>query len=139
MALIKWTPFPFVDSFEEMDKLMEWPNTGNSFTPAIDVYEDKDDVVVEAPLAGIDPEKVSIAIDNGVLTIKGESEKKSEVEEKNYYRKEVRTGSFYRAVSLPAKVDGDKAEATYEKGILKIRVPKAAEVTPKTIKVNVSK
>lgn len=135
MALIKWTPFPFVDSFEEMDKLMEWPNTGNSFTPAIDVYEDNADVVVEVPLAGIDPEKVSIAIDNGVLTIKGESEKKTEVEEKNYYRKEIRTGSFYRAVSLPAKVDGDKAEATYEKGVLKIKIPKATEVAPRNISI----
>lgn len=135
MALIKWTPFPFIDSMEEMDKLMEWPGGANSFTPAIDVYEDKDDVVVDAPLAGIDPEKVEIAIENGVLTIKGESEKKSEVEDKNYYRKEIRSGSFYRAVSLPTKVDGDKAEATYDKGVLTIRVPKAPEVKPKTIAI----
>lgn len=139
MALIKWTPFSFVDSFDEMEKMMDWPLVGNSFTPAIDVYEDKDDVVVEAPLAGIDPDKVEIAIENSVLTIKGESEKKSEVEDKNYYRKEIRSGSFYRAVSLPTKVDGDQAEATYDKGILTIRVPKAPEVKPKTIAIKTVK
>lgn len=139
MALIKWTPFPFVDSFEEMDKMMEWPSVANSFTPAIDVYEDKGDVVVEAPLAGIDPDKVEIAIESGVLTIKGESEKKSEVEDKNYYRKEIRSGSFYRTVSLPAKVDADQAEANYDKGILTIRVPKAPEAKPRTIAVKTIK
>lgn len=139
MALIKWTPFPFVDSFEEMEKMMEWPTVGHAFTPAMDVYEDKDDVVVETPLAGIDPEKVDISIENGVLTVKGESEKKSEVEDKNYYRKEIRSGSFYRAVSLPTKVDGDKAEATYDKGVLTIRVPKAPEVKPRTIAIKTIK
>ncbi len=135
MAIIKWTPFPFVDNLDEMEKMMDWPSVTNSFTPALDVYEDKDDVVVEAPLAGIDPAKVSISIENGVLTIKGESEKKSEVEDKNYYRKEIRCGGFYRSVSLPTKVDGDKAEAIYEKGILTIRMPKAPEVKPKTIEI----
>ena len=135
MAIIKWTPFPFVDTLDEVEKMMDWQSVTNSFTPALDVYEDKDDVVVEAPLAGIDPAKVSISIENGVLTIKGDSEKKSEVEDKNYYRKEIRCGSFYRSVSLPTKVEGDKAEAIYEKGILTIRMPKAPEVKPKTIEI----
>lgn len=140
MALIKWTPFPFIDSFDEMDKGLEnWQSFAQNFTPAIDVYQDKDNVVVEAPLAGIDPEKVDIAIENDVLTIKDENEKKSEVEDKNYYRKEVRSGSFYRAVQLPARVEGEKAEASYEKGILKITIPKAEEAKPKTIKIKTKK
>ena len=140
MAIIKWTPFPFVDNFDEMDKFFDsWPTMPKAFTPAIDVYQDDDNVFVESSLAGIDPEKVDISIENDVLTIKGDSEKKTEVEEKNYYRKEVRSGSFYRAVQLPARVSGDAAEATYEKGILKIKVPKAAEAKPKTIKIQMDK
>ncbi|MFA6594215.1 MAG: Hsp20/alpha crystallin family protein [Candidatus Buchananbacteria bacterium] len=140
MPIIKWTPFPFVDSFDEAEKIMgDWPITAGSFTPAIDVYEDKDNVVVEAPLAGIDPDKVEIAIENNILTIKGENEKKTEVEDKNYYRKEVRTGSFYRSVALPSKVESDKAQAAYDKGILKITLPKSPEAKPKTIKVNITK
>ncbi|MFA5024734.1 MAG: Hsp20/alpha crystallin family protein [Patescibacteria group bacterium] len=109
------------------------------FTPAIDMYEDKDNVIVETQLGGIDPEKVDISIENNVLTIKGESEKKSEVEDKNYYRKEIRRGSFYRSIPLPTKVDGDKASAESGEGILKITVPKAAEIKPKTIKISTKK
>jgi len=138
MSLIKWTPF--LSEFDDMDKMMEsmLPAVrGNQFgfTPAVDMYEDKDNIVVETQLGGIDPEKVDISIENNVLTIKGESEKKSEVEDKNYYRKEIRRGSFYRSIPLPTKVDGDAASAINEDGVLKITVPKASEIKPKTIKI----
>jgi len=73
------------------------------------------------------------------LCIKGESERQSEVDEKNYYRKEIRRGSFYRSVPLPTKVDGEKATAVNEDGILKISIPKAPEAQPKTIKIQSSK
>ncbi len=142
MSLIKWTPF--FSEFDDMDKMMEsmLPTVrGNQFgfTPAVDMYEDKDNIIIETQLAGIDPEKVDIAIENNVLSIKGESEKKSEVEDKNYYRKEIRRGSFYRSIPLPTKVDGDHAEALTEGGILKISIPKAAEVKPKSIKIQTKK
>lgn len=138
MSLIKWTPF--FPEYDDMDKMMSemLPAVrGNQygFTPALDMYEDKDNVVIETQLGGINPDKVDISIENNVLTIKGESEKKSEIDEKNYYRKEIRRGSFYRTVSMPTKVDGDKASAVNEDGILKITIPKAAEVKPKTIKI----
>ncbi len=142
MSLIKWTPF--LSEFDDMDKIMEsmLPAVrGNQygFTPAVDMYEDKDNIVIETQLGGIDPEHVDISIENNVLSIKGESEKKSEVEDKNYYRKEIRRGSFYRSIPLPTKVDGDKASAVNEDGILKITVPKAAEIKPKTIKIETKK
>jgi len=127
-----------------MDKVMEsmLPAVrGNQFgfTPAVDMYEDKDNIVIETQLGGIDPEKVDISIENNVLTIKGESEKKSEVDDKNYYRKEIRRGSFYRSIPLPTKVDGEAASALNEDGVLKITVPKASEVKPKTIKIQTKK
>jgi HSP20 family protein len=142
MPLIKWTPF--LEPFEEMDKMFNdfMPSVTrgqNAFVPAIDMYEDKDNVIIETQLAGIDPEKVSIAIENDVLIIKGESEKKSEVEDKNYYRKEIRRGSFYRSVPLPTHVVGDKASAIAEEGVLKITVPKAPEMKPKTIRIQTKK
>ena len=138
MSLIKWTPF--FPEYDDMDKMMSemLPAVcGNQygFTPALDMYEDKDNVVIETQLGGIDPEKVDISIENNILTIKGESEKKSEIDEKNYYRKEIRRGSFYRTVAMPTKVDGDKASAVNEDGILKITIPKASEIKPKTIKI----
>jgi HSP20 family protein len=137
-ALIKWTPF--FEPFEEMEKaLSEFSplvrGVQSGFVPAVDVYEDKDDVVVETQLAGIDPDKVSVSIENDVLCIKGESEKKSEVEDKNYYRKEIRRGSFYRSIPLPTHVDGDSATAVANDGVLKIRIPKAKQAKIKTIEI----
>lgn len=142
MSLIKWTPF--LSEFDDMDKMMEsmLPAVRGSqfgFTPAVDMYEDKDNIIIETQLGGIDPEKVNISIENNVLSIKGESEKKSEVEDKNYYRQEIRRGAFFRSIPLPTKVDGDKATAVNEDGLLKITVPKAPEVKPKTIKIQSQK
>lgn len=143
MAIVKWTPF--IEPFEEMDKMFNefMPSLAQrgqkSFMPAIDMYEDKNNVVVETELAGIDPENVSIAIENDVLTIKGQAEKKSEVDDKNYYRKEIRRGSFYRSVPLPTQVNGDAAKAIAEEGVLKITIPKAPENKPKTIKIETKK
>ena len=138
--LIKWTPF--LEPFEEMDKMLTDFNSTRSmqgFVPAVDVYQDKNNVIIEAELAGIEPENVDISIENDVLSIKGRSEKKSEVEDKNYYRKEIRSGSFYRNIPLPAHVIGDKASAEAKDGVLKIVVPKSPETKPKTIKIKTKK
>ena len=138
MSLIKWAPF--LSEFDDMDKIADsmLPTLRGEhygFTPAVDMYEDKDNIVVETQLAGIDPEKVDISIENNTLCIKGESEKKSEIEDKNYYRKEIRRGSFFRSIPLPTKVDEDNASAVNEGGVLKINIPKAPEVKPKSIKI----
>ncbi|MEI6627016.1 MAG: Hsp20/alpha crystallin family protein [bacterium] len=140
MSIIKWNPFTGPSVIEDFDKFFDSSMPmSQTFVPAMDVYQDKDNVYVEAPLAGIDPEKVDISIENDVLTVKGENEKKTEIEEKNYYRKEVRRGSFYRSIQLPARVAGDSAEANYEKGVLTITIPKADEAKPKMIKIKANK
>lgn len=137
MSLIKWTPFFADDDMDATLADMLPAIRGNQFgfTPAVDVYEDKDNIIVETQLAGISPEDVSISIENNALCIKGESEKKSEIDEKNYYRKEIRRGSFYRSIPLPTKVSGDEAKAVADDGVLKITIPKAPEIKPKTIKI----
>ncbi|MFZ2310836.1 MAG: Hsp20/alpha crystallin family protein [Patescibacteria group bacterium] len=141
MSLIKWTPF-FADTlgFDDMDKALSGmlPAVAGrefGFTPAVDVYEDKNNIIVETQLAGIDPNDVNISIEHDTLYIKGESEKKSEVDEKNYYRKEIRRGSFYRSILLPTQVSGDDAKAVTEGGVLKITIPKASKTEPKKIKI----
>lgn len=145
MSLIKWNPFLSDGlAFDDMDKvfgemLPAVRGQQFGFTPALDMYEDKTNIVVETQLVGIDPDKVNISIENDVLCLKGESERQSEIDEKNYYRKEIRRGSFYRSIPLPAKVDGDKATAITEDGLLKITIPKAAEAQPKNIKIQIGK
>lgn len=136
MALIKWRPM-FDLNFPDFDRFFEdWPATSRGFVPALDVYQDNENVFVETPLPGIEPSNVNISIENDVLTIEGKSEKKSEVDEKNYYRKEIRSGSFHRAVALPAAVDGEKALAEYKDGVLKITIPKEERAKPKQIKIS---
>jgi HSP20 family protein len=135
MSIIKWRPM--FDPFMDMDKFFaDMPMASQGFVPALDVYQDSDNVFVETPLPGIEPADVNISIENDVLTIEGKSEKKSEVDEKDYYRKEIRTGSFHRAVALPAAVAGEKATAEYNAGVLKITIPKEERAKPKQIKIS---
>jgi HSP20 family protein len=94
-------------------------------------------VVVETQLPGIDPDKVEISVENDVLTVSGSTDEKKEVKREDYYRKEIREGSFSRSVILPMGVKAGEAEAKYDKGILKITLPKAEEAKPKKIAVKV--
>ncbi|MEK7189078.1 MAG: Hsp20/alpha crystallin family protein [Patescibacteria group bacterium] len=135
MSIVRWRPM--LDPFSDFDKFFEEWGAGDQrgFVPALDVYQDRDNVIVETPLPGIDPDKVNISVENDVLTIEGSTKKESEVDEKNYYRKEVRQGSFHRAVALPASVNGEGAKADYTNGVLKITIPKEERVKPKQIKI----
>ncbi len=136
MAIIKWTPWQ--DPFEEFEKMLQtWPGYQNvkSFVPAVDVYQDDDNVYIETPLPGIKISDINIAVENDVLTIEGSREHKSEVDEKNYYRQEVRYGSFHRSIALPASVNGDRAEAEYHDGVLKVTIPKEERAKPKKIAI----
>lgn len=140
MSLIKWTPF--FEPFENFDKMLEnFPSVvgrGSGLVPAIDVYDTKDAVVIETALPGVDAKNVQLNVENGILTISGSSERKTEVDEKDYYRKEIRAGSFMRQVALPTGVDEDQAKASFKDGILKIEMPKEEKEKTKTIKINVN-
>jgi len=132
------------DPFAQMEEVMSnFPSLQNqsmkAFMPAMDVYETDKAVVVESPLAGVSPEDVKITVEKGVLTVQGEHKKEHEVDDKNYYRKEVRSGAFFRQVALPAPVIEDKVSAEFEDGILKITCPKAAPAVSKQIAVKVIK
>lgn len=126
------------DPFAEMEEMMRrFPSRG--FVPAMDVYETKEAVMVETPLAGVDAKDVEVSVEKGVLTIQGESKKEHEVDDKNYYRKEIRSGSFFRQVALPAPVKEDKVTAEFENGVLKITCPKAAPTAAKKVAVQIKK
>ena len=143
MSLIRYNPWDPFEGMEEMfNNLPAMRNMGamqKGFVPAMDVYETKDAVVVETPLAGVDPNEVEVNVENGVLTIKGQSKKEHEVDDKNYYRKEVRSGSFFRQVDLPNAVKEDGVKAEFEDGVLKISCPKASPTKTKKIDVKIVK
>ena len=104
--------------------------------PLVDINETKDAFVVKAELPGVEKEDVSVKIDNGVLTIRGE--KKVETEDKKQHRVECAYGSFIRSFTLPQTIKSDKIEAEYKNGILHLTLPKSEESKPKQIEVKIT-
>ena len=113
------------------------PVWGHDGQVAIDVYEEGDNLVVRATLPGVKPEDVDASITDNTLTIEAKSTLEEEVKEEEYLHREHRFGEFRRVVTLPRGLKADKAEATYENGVLTIRVPKAEEAKRKSLKINV--
>jgi HSP20 family protein len=143
-SLIKWEPFPDLVSLRDAmgrffeESVVRWPGSPTVLggeALAIDMYETEDSVVVTTSLPGVNPEDIDITITGNVLTIKGETNVEKKVEEGDYLRQERRSGAFQRSVVLPETVLADQTEATYEKGVLTLSIPKTEEAKPKTIKV----
>ncbi|NCO05152.1 MAG: Hsp20/alpha crystallin family protein [Candidatus Magasanikbacteria bacterium] len=146
MSIIRYNPN--WDPFQEMEDMMSnlpamrqmksmVPVVG--FTPAIDMYETEDAVKVETSLPGINPKNVEVSIEKGLLSIQGTVKKEHEVDDKNYYRKEMRSGSFFRQLSLPVPVKEDQVTAEFEDGLLKITLPKQEPTKGKKVQVKVVK
>lgn len=109
--------------------------TGYGGGPAFDVYEEGDTYVVETQIPGLKPEDIDITLEQGVLTIKGETKNEQERKERNYIVREHHTGSFSRSVRLPYAVNADEAQATYEQGVLRLSLPKSEEAKPRQIQL----
>jgi len=111
--------------------------TTSSFAPAVDVYEDEHTVTLKIEVPGIDEKDIDVRVENNTLTVHGERKIEKEEKEENYRRVERHYGSFTRTFALPTTVDSENVSATYDKGVLKVNLPKKAEAKPKQIKVTV--
>jgi HSP20 family protein len=111
--------------------------TTSSFAPAVDVYEDEHKVTLKIEVPGIDEKDIDVRVENNTLTVHGERKIEKEEKEENYRRVERQYGSFTRTFTLPQTVDNENVSANYDKGVLKISLPKKAEAKPKQIKVQV--
>jgi HSP20 family protein len=105
--------------------------------PAVDIYEDKDNLLVRAELPGMKKEDIEISLHEGFLTLSGERKAQEKQEGAETYRSERWLGRFHRTISLPCSVVADKINATYTDGILTVTLPKAEEAKPKQIPVSV--
>ena len=112
--------------------------TASTFAPAVDVYEDEHTVSLKIDVPGIDEKDIDVRLENNTLTVHGERKIEKEEKEENFRRVERQYGSFTRTFTLPTTVDSENVSATYDKGVLKIALPKKAEAKPKQIKVGVS-
>ena len=106
--------------------------------PALDVYEQKDDLIVKAEIPGLAKDEIDISLEGNTLTIKGEKKKEEEVKEEDYYRCERTCGAFSRTVELPTDVHADKVKASFTNGVLEIRLPKTEEAKKNVVKVKVA-
>ena len=145
MNLVRWEPFKDMMSLRQaMDRLMEesfvrHPRAlwllGDGGLPPIDMYQTPNELVVKAALPGVKPDEVDITISDGTLTIKGETKATEEVKREDYLYQEHRYGAFNRSIALPSTLESDKAEATFDNGVLTVTIPRAEEVKPRTIEV----
>ena len=145
--LTRWDPFGEMWSLRQaMDRLFEdafvrpWNGAGTQADGvaglALDMYETGDDLVVTAAVPGVRPEDIDITVQGDVLTIKGQTQSEQQNEQANYHLHERRYGRFYRQVALPHGVKSDGAEASFENGILRLRLPKAEEAKERKIQVH---
>lgn len=140
-AIVRFDPFRDITTLrDEMNRLFnrtvgDGVSSGSSWTPAVDIFDAQDEIVLRAELPGLTPEDIDIEVDDNVLTLKGERRFQETVEEGRYYRLERSYGQFQRSVTLPQGVKADEISAGFDNGVLTVKVPKADEVKPRKISV----
>jgi HSP20 family protein len=142
--LTRWDPFQeMLNLRRTVDRLFDNVGTDHDWAQptawglAMDVVENKDDFIVKASVPGINPEDLDISYSDDTLTIKGEVKSDNEVKENQYHLRERRYGAFSRSISLPTKINGDAIEASYQNGVVSLRLPKTEQVKPKRIPIKI--
>lgn len=147
MELIRWNPqrdlFNFHNRFSRMFDDSFCPTTGNgeelsmwNWNPVVDIYDNEDNIVINAELPGVDKKDILIDIKGKVVTLKGERLYEDETKDETYYRRERSFGKFERAFVLPVEVNSDKIKADFKDGVLKIFIPKPEEQKTKKITIH---
>ena len=144
-TLTRWEPMRELQTMRSlMDRFFDepffsapslWSQRGENFPVPLDLIEEEGQYIVKASMPGVNPEDVEITLTDNVLTIKGESKRESESDEKNYHVRERHYGSFMRQLALPMAVKAEEVEATNENGVLVLHLPKSEAVKPKKIAV----
>ena len=143
MVLQRWEQFRELGRAEDvLARHFRDYGSGNGVVRAwpvpLDVAQEGDSVVVKASIPGIKPDEVEVTIEDGLITIKGETSAENEQREGGYLLRERRSGSFYRALRLPETVDADKAESSYENGVLTVTLPKLESKKAKKVELKVA-
>lgn len=139
-AVVRWDPYRDITALrDEMNRLFTRSfgdaSGGAAWTPAMDVFDHQDAILVTVELPGLSAEDIDIEVDDNVLTLSGERRFDDRVEEGRYYRLERAYGRFQRSLTLPQGVKADQITADFDNGVLHVRVPKADEVRPRKIAV----
>ena len=133
MALIRWKPLSDIDKFlEEMN--FQQSKAGRDL--AIDVYEKNGNIIAEMHIAGINPDKIDISVEGDHLKVSGSREEEHETQERDYYAKEIKRGSFERVIHLPSSVDRTQTRAQVREGVVKITLPKIKHEDSNKVKLD---
>jgi HSP20 family protein len=136
-----WNPFREFPRVErEMEELFGalpqwWGDRQRAWAPAVDMIDQKEEIVLRADLPGIDEKDIEVTVQDGTLTIRGQRKEEKEEKKEDYYYSERAYGAFTRTLALPAGVDRDKVKATFTKGVLEVHLPKAKEAKGTKIEV----
>jgi HSP20 family protein len=148
MAIVRWEPLREFSTLQnEMNRLFgtffDTPTTGTNgngvrrWMPAMDLVETEDHFVLRADLPGLAEGDVNIELEDRVLTVSGERKTENEVKKEGFYRLERATGAFSRSLTLPEGVDAEAITATFDKGVLEVRIPKPEETKPRKVEIKV--
>ncbi len=151
MALVRWDPSRELSSLQsEMNRLFQsffdTPATGGTggnggtlrrWHPAMDLVETEDHFVLKADLPGVAEDDVKVELEDNVLTIAGERRHEEEAKSGGYYRLERATGVFSRSLTLPEGIDPEAVQASFDKGVLEVRIPKPEERKPRRVAISV--
>lgn len=147
MALVRWNPARELDTLQgEMNRLFSTffdtpTNAGNAngvtrrWIPAMDLVETAEHFVLKADLPGMTESDVSVEVEHNVLTIAGERKTEHETEAEGYYRIERASGAFSRSLTLPDGIDAEVVTATFDNGVLEVRVPKPVDAKPRRVQI----
>jgi HSP20 family protein len=149
MALIRWEPVGELNSIQnEMNRLFNTffettgnqggQTTGRRWLPAMDLVESGEEFVLRADLPGLSEDDVNIELEDNVLTVSGERKAEHEQRQEGYYRLERASGSFSRSLTLPEGVDPEKVQASFDRGVLEVRIPKPEQRKPRKVTISAS-
>ena len=147
-AIVRWDPFKEIGTLQErMNRIFDevWGRRpraeedylSSAWIPPVDVRETRDALEIQVEVPGIDPKEVQVAVENGVLIIKGSRNFEKATEGETYHRVERAYGSFERSFTLPTNVDPEKVKANYRHGVLHLTLTKREEAKPRSIAINI--
>jgi HSP20 family protein len=145
MSIVRYDPFRDLRSLQDEVNRLFSSNVSRTFgdegiargawNPTVDIYENKDQIVIEAELPGMNREDFDLSFENNVVTLRGERRFEKEDESDNYHRVERSYGSFARSFTLPPSVSGEGITADYRNGVLRVTLPKREEVKARRIEI----
>jgi HSP20 family protein len=155
MTMIRWqrpevNPWlsmePWGNLREEINRLFDasfsdtdtFPKLMNAWGPSLDLFEDKDNLVVRVELPGMKKSDIDVSLHEGTLTVSGERKEESPDKDAQTHRQERFYGRFQRSIALPVNIAQEKVKATYTDGLLTVTLPKAEDAKPKQIEVHVA-